>query len=129
VLLSLALAWAEVLVARDLFVGVNAIDYSGYPDCRPAFLRAFEGLAALATAAGTEQGARFRVHAPLLELDKRAIVLRAEALGVDLGLTHTCYDPVARDGAWISCGACDACLLRFKGFREAGRVDPLPYAR
>lgn len=133
VLLSLALAWAEALGAHDLFVGVNAVDYSGYPDCRPAFLRAFEDLAALATAAGTEAGARFRVHAPLLELDKRAIVLRAEALGVDLGLTHTCYDPLPDEGqdacAWLACGSCDACLLRLRGFREAGRIDPLPYAR
>jgi 7-cyano-7-deazaguanine synthase len=129
VLLALALAWAEALGARDLFLGVNAVDYSGYPDCRPEFLRAFEGLALLATAAGSEEGARFRVHAPLLALSKRDIVLRAEALGVDLGLTHTCYDPVPRAGTWLACGACDACLLRLKGFREAGRSDPLPYAR
>jgi 7-cyano-7-deazaguanine synthase len=128
VLLALALAWAETLGARDLFLGVNAIDYSGYPDCRPEFLTAFEGLAALATAAGAEQGARFRVHAPLLTLGKREIVLRAEALGVDLGLTHTCYDPLERAGGVLACGACDACRLRLKGFREAGRVDPLPYA-
>jgi len=129
VLLALALAWAEALGARDLYLGVNAIDYSGYPDCRPEFLGALEGLAALATAAGTEDGARFRVHAPLLGLGKREIVLRAEALEVDLGLTHTCYDPVERQGAWLACGACDACLLRLKGFREAGREDPVPYVR
>ena len=126
-LLALALGWAETLGARDLFLGVNAVDYSGYPDCRPAFLRAFEDLAALATAAGTEQGARFTVHAPLLTLTKADIVRRAEALGVDLALTHTCYDPLERDGAWLACGRCDACLLRLKGFREAGRRDPVAY--
>jgi 7-cyano-7-deazaguanine synthase len=129
VLLSLALAWAETLGARDLFLGVNAIDYSGYPDCRPEFLRAFEELATVATAVGTEQGARFRVHAPLLALSKKEIVLRAEALDVDLALTHTCYDPLERDGCSIACGRCDACTLRLAGFREAGRTDPLPYAR
>jgi len=128
ILLALALAWAETLGACDLFLGVNAIDYSGYPDCRPEFLRAFEGLAALATAAGAEHGARFRVHAPLLALSKKEIVLRAAALGVDLGLTHTCYDPLEREGRWLACGRCDACVLRLKGFREAGRRDPLPYA-
>jgi 7-cyano-7-deazaguanine synthase len=128
VLLALALAWAEALGARDLFLGVNTVDYSGYPDCRPEFLRAFEGLAALATAAGTEGGARFRVHAPLVALSKRDIVLRAEELGVDLGLTHSCYDPLLRDGRWLACATCDACTLRLKGFREAGRADPLAYA-
>lgn len=126
-LLALALGWAETLGARDLFLGVNAVDYSGYPDCRPAFLAAFEDLAALATAAGTEHGARFSVHAPLLTLTKADIVRRAEALGVDLALTHTCYDPLERDGVWLACGRCDACLLRLKGFREAGRRDPVPY--
>jgi 7-cyano-7-deazaguanine synthase len=128
VLLSLALAWAETLGARELFLGVNALDYSGYPDCRPEFLHAFENLAALATAAGTENGARFRVHAPLLALTKQEIVLRAAALGVDLTLTHTCYDPLERDGRWLACGRCDACLLRLKGFREAGLRDGLAYA-
>ena len=127
-LLALALGWAETLGARELFLGVNAVDYSGYPDCRPEFLRAFEGLAALATAAGTMQGARFRVHAPLIALSKKEIVLRAEALGVDLGLTHSCYEPLSRDGAWLACGRCDACTLRLKGFREAGRTDPIRYA-
>lgn len=129
VFLSVALGWAEVLGARDLFLGVNAVDYSGYPDCRPAFLEAFERLANLATAAGTEHGARFRVHAPLLELSKAQIVLRAEELGVDLGLTHTCYDPQAIEGGQaLACGRCDACLLRLEGFRQAGRSDPLDYA-
>jgi 7-cyano-7-deazaguanine synthase len=128
VLLALALAWAEALGARDLFLGVNAIDTSGYPDCRPEFLRAFEALAALATAAGSETGARFRVHAPLVALSKKEIVLRAEALGVDLGLTHTCYDPRERAGRWLACGRCDACRLRLDGFRQAGRRDPVAYA-
>jgi len=127
-LLALALGWAETLGARDLFLGVNAIDYSGYPDCRPEFLRAFEALATLATAAGTEQGVRFRVHAPLVALTKKDIVLRAEALGVDLALTHTCYDPVPSASGWLACGRCDACLLRLKGFRDAGRRDPVAYA-
>lgn len=128
VFLSVALGWAEVLGATDLFVGVNAVDYSGYPDCRPEFLRAFERLADLATAAGTEGGASFRVHAPLMELTKGGIVTRAKELGVDLGLTHTCYDPVERDGQVLACGRCDACLLRLAGFREAGSTDPVPYA-
>jgi 7-cyano-7-deazaguanine synthase len=126
--LTVALGWAEVLGARDLFLGVNAVDYSGYPDCRPEFLRAFEELARVATAVGAEGGERFRVHAPLLELSKAGIVLRAEELGVDLGATHTCYDPAPRDGAPVACGTCDACVLRLEGFRAAGRVDPLPYA-
>ena len=127
VFLSVALGWAESLGATDLFLGVNAVDYSGYPDCRPEFLRAFEELAAVATAAGVE-GSRFRVHAPLLELTKSAIVRRAEELGVDLGLTHTCYDPEELGGRVLACGRCDACVLRLKGFREAERTDPIPYA-
>ena len=128
VFLALALGWAEVLGAADLFAGVNALDSSGYPDCRGEFLRAFEALASVATAAGTERGVRFRVHAPLLELTKREIVLRAAELGVDLGLTHTCYDPTQEVGVWVACGRCDACILRLKGFREAGRTDPIRYA-
>ena len=128
ILLALALAWAESLEARDLYLGVNAVDYSGYPDCRPEFLEAFERLAAVATAAGAEHGARFRVHAPLLRLTKREIVLRAVELGVDLSLTHTCYDPIAEGDALIACGRCDACRLRLEGFRQAGRADPLRYA-
>jgi len=127
VFLSVALGWAEVLGARDLYVGVNAVDYSGYPDCRPEFLRAFEALARVATAAGAEEGASFRVHAPLMELGKGDIVRRAAELGVDLGLTHTCYAPATVSGRLHSCGACDACLLRLAGFAEAGVVDPLPY--
>jgi 7-cyano-7-deazaguanine synthase len=126
--LALALGWAEVLGAADLYVGVNALDSSGYPDCRGEFLRAFEGLASVATAAATERGVRFRVHAPLLRLTKQEIVLRAEELGVDLGLTHTCYDPAQGGDGWLACGRCDACTLRLKGFREAGRTDPIRYA-
>lgn len=128
VFLAVALGWAEALGARDLYIGVNHVDYSGYPDCRPAFLRAFEALAAVATAAGTEDGVRFRVRAPLLELSKAAIVARAEELGVDLSLTHSCYDPAQRGTEQLACGRCDACRLRLAGFREAGREDPIPYA-
>ncbi|MFU8856666.1 MAG: 7-cyano-7-deazaguanine synthase QueC [Deferrisomatales bacterium] len=124
VFLSFALAWAEVLGARDLFIGVNALDYSGYPDCRPEFLEAFERVANLGTRAGVE-GDRFRVRAPLLHWTKAEIIRRGAALGVDYGLTRSCYDP-GRDGR--ACGRCDSCLLRRKGFREAGVPDPTPYA-
>lgn len=118
--LSLALAWAESIGARDLFVGVNALDYSGYPDCRPEFLEAFEAVASVGTRAGTD-GDRFRVHAPLLRLAKAAIVRRAVELGVDVGATISCYDP-SPEGR--PCGECDACRLRARGFEEAGIVDP-----
>jgi 7-cyano-7-deazaguanine synthase len=129
VFLAVALGWAEVLGARELYCGVNAVDYSGYPDCRPEFLRAFEALAAVATAAGAERGERFTVRAPLLELSKGDIVRRAVELGVDLGLTHTCYDPVPGPaGGALACGTCDACQLRLAGFAEAGLRDPVPYA-
>jgi 7-cyano-7-deazaguanine synthase len=121
IFLSLALGWAEVLDARDLVIGVNALDYSGYPDCRPEFIRAFESLAALATRAGVE-GARFRVHTPLLTLTKAGIIRRGLELGLDYRLTHSCYDPAA-DGA--PCGRCDSCVLRARGFAEAGAPDPL----
>jgi 7-cyano-7-deazaguanine synthase len=124
VLLSLALAYAEVLGAADIFLGVNAVDYSGYPDCRPEFIAAFARLANLATKAGVEGRLTFTIHAPLLELTKAQIIRRGVGLGVDYGLTHTCYDP---DAAGIGCGRCDACQLRLKGFAEAGLVDPLPY--
>ncbi len=127
-LLSLALGLAEVIGAFDLFLGVNALDYSGYPDCRPAFLRAFEDLAGVATKAGATGQGRFRVHAPLLEMSKRQIVLRAKELGVDLSLTHSCYDPrVDARGRTLACGRCDACQLRLKGFCEAGLTDPIAY--
>ena len=124
VFLGLELGLAEVVEATDLFVGVNAVDYSGYPDCRPAFLQAFERLAALATRAGVE-GARFRVHAPLVHLSKAQIIRRGISLGVDYGLTHSCYDPVPDGGA---CGRCDSCRLRRRGFTEAGVPDPTRYA-
>lgn len=129
VFLAVALGWAEVLGAREIWIGVNALDYSGYPDCRPEFLRAFEELARVATAAGAERGERFVVKAPLLELTKAQIVRRGLELGVDFALTHTCYDPERGAGdAWLACGRCDACQLRLKGFAEAGERDPLPYA-
>ena len=121
IFLSLALGWAEVLGAHDLVVGVNALDYSGYPDCRPEFIGAFERLADLATRAGVE-GGRFRVHTPLLTLGKADIIRRGLDLGLDYGLTHSCYDPFP---GGRPCGTCDSCLLRAKGFREAGIPDPL----
>jgi 7-cyano-7-deazaguanine synthase len=121
VFLSLALAWAEVLGAGDIFIGVNALDYSGYPDCRPEFLTAFERLAALATARGVA-GSVFRVHAPLLRLSKAEIIRAGMALGLDYGLTHSCYDP---DRAGGPCGRCDSCRIRAAGFAEAGVADPL----
>lgn len=125
VLLALALAWAETLGAFDLFVGVNCVDYSGYPDCRPEFLRAFEALANLATRAGVEGAGRFRVHAPLLTLTKDQIIRRGLELGVDFGLTHSCYDPTA-DG--LACGRCDSCRLRLAAFTRLGLADPVRYA-
>ena len=121
VLLSLALAWAESVGAFDIGIGANALDYSGYPDCRPEYLRAFEQLANLATKAGVE-GRRFRVHAPLLSMSKAQIVGRGVELGLDYGLTHSCYDPDAGGGP---CGHCDSCVLRARGFSEAGALDPL----
>jgi 7-cyano-7-deazaguanine synthase len=121
IFLSLALGWAEVIGARDLVVGVNALDYSGYPDCRPEFVRAFESLANVATRAGVE-GARFRIHTPLIQLSKADIVRRGVELGLDYGLTHSCYDPAV---SGRPCGHCDSCVLRAKGFAEAGVADPL----
>jgi len=121
--LSLALGWAEVVGAADLFLGVNAVDYSGYPDCREEFLAKFAELANLATRAGVE-GTRFNIHAPLLNMTKADIIRRGIELGVDYGLTHSCYDPNTEG---VSCGHCDACQLRRKGFAEAGFDDPLPY--
>ena len=121
VLLALALGWAEVLGARDLFIGVNALDYSGYPDCRPAFIEAFERLAALATKAGAE-GAVVRVHTPLIEWSKAQIIRCGIELGLDYALTHSCYDPGM---AGRPCGRCDSCRLRARGFGEAGVPDPL----
>jgi 7-cyano-7-deazaguanine synthase len=121
VLLSLALAWAEALGVSDLGIGANAIDYSGYPDCRPEYLAAFERMAALATRAGVE-GTAFRIHAPLLHMSKGDIVRTGVDLGLDYGLTHSCYDPTMHG---VPCGRCDSCVLRAKGFAEAGVVDPL----
>lgn len=125
VLLSLALGCAEVLGAADIFLGVNAVDYSGYPDCRGEFLAAFERLANLATKAGVEGTLKFRIHAPLLHMTKGEIIAYGTQLGVDYALTHTCYDP---DAAGRACGRCDACILRLRGFQDAGLEDPLEYS-
>lgn len=124
VLLSLALAWAETLGAFDLFIGVNVLDASGYPDCRPEFVRAFEELAGVATRSGADGGGRFRVHAPLISLRKADIIRRGIELGVEYAITHSCYDP---DATGAACGGCDACILRAKGFAEAGVPDPTRY--
>ncbi len=124
VFLSLALAWAEVLGAQDIFIGVNALDYSGYPDCRPEYLEAYQRMADLATKAGVEGRQRLTIHAPLIRLSKREIIQRGLALGLDYGLTWSCYDPVGE----LACGRCDACRLRLKGFAEAKVRDPIPYA-
>jgi 7-cyano-7-deazaguanine synthase len=124
VFLSLALAWAETLGAFDIFVGVNCVDYSGYPDCRPEFIAAFASLANQATRAGVE-GEGFTIHAPLQEMSKADIAREAHRLGLDAGISHSCYDPAFDGGA---CGLCDACRLRAKGFAEAGLPDPTRYA-
>jgi 7-cyano-7-deazaguanine synthase len=121
VFLAIALGWAETLGAFDLFIGVNAVDYSGYPDCRPEFIRAFESLSNLATQAGVEGKGKFQIRTPLIQLTKAQIIQRGVKLGVDFGLTHSCYDPTP-DGR--PCGACDSCVLRAKGFAEAGLNDP-----
>lgn len=124
VFLSYALAWAEVLGAFDIFIGVNAIDYSGYPDCRAEFITAFEKMANLATAAAGRGKAQYRIHTPLISMTKREIILTGTKLGVDYSLTHSCYDP---DEQGRSCGRCDSCRLRLKGFTEAGLKDPIEY--
>ena len=124
VFLSLALGYAEVVGAADLFIGVNAVDYSGYPDCRPEFIAEFEKLANLATKAGVEKSMSFRIHTPLIRLTKAEIIRRGTDLGVDYGLTHSCYAP---SEAGVSCGRCDACQLRLKGFAEAGVKDTIDY--
>jgi 7-cyano-7-deazaguanine synthase len=124
IFLSFALAWAEVLGSSDIFIGVNALDYSGYPDCRPEFIAAFERMANLATKAGVEGRQRLTIHTPLIALTKAEIIRKGIALGVDYGLTSSCYDPSA---SGEPCGECDSCLLRRKGFRENGIVDPLLY--
>jgi 7-cyano-7-deazaguanine synthase len=125
IFLAYALAWAEVISASDIFLGVNAIDYSGYPDCRPEFIEAFETLANLGTKAGVE-GRRFQIHTPLIKFSKAGIIRKAVELSVDLSLTHSCYDP-SPEG--LACGQCDSCLLRLKGFRETGMKDPIRYAK
>jgi 7-cyano-7-deazaguanine synthase len=125
IFLAFALAWAEVLGATDIFIGVNALDYSGYPDCRPEFIEAFEALANRATRAGTEEGARYRIHAPLMKLHKHEIVKLGTALGVNYANTTSCYDPATDGGA---CGRCDSCQLRRAGFEKAGIADPTQYA-
>lgn len=125
IFLSFALGWAEVLGAFDLFIGVNALDYSGYPDCRPAYIEAYEKMANLATKAGVEGAGHFTIHTPLINLTKAEIIRQGMALGVDYSGTHSCYDPTPEG---LSCGHCDSCRLRLKGFREAGLADPLHYA-
>jgi 7-cyano-7-deazaguanine synthase len=124
VFLSFALAWAEVLSSSDVFIGVNAIDYSGYPDCRPEFIAAFENMANLATKAGVEGRTHLKIHSPLIQLSKCEIIQLGTQLGVEFGLTHSCYDP---DAQGRSCGLCDSCRLRLKGFADAGLHDPIEY--
>lgn len=126
ILLSLALGWAEVVGAFDIFIGANAVDYSGYPDCRPEFISAFENLANLATAAGVEKKGTFHIHAPLIGMTKAQIITRGHELGLDYSLTHSCYDP---DEQGRACGQCDSCRLRLKGFLEANLADPITYRK
>src|SRR6476620_8926956 len=125
IFLAYALAWAEVIPANDIFIGVNAIDYSGYPDCRPEFIEAFETLANVGTKAGVEDR-RFQIHTPLIKFSKADIIHKAVDLGVDFSLTHSCYDPTPEG---LACGECDSCFLRLRGFREAGMKDPIRYAK
>lgn len=125
IFLSFALAWAEVINSTDIFIGVNALDYSGYPDCRPEFISAFEALANQATVLGTEKNKNIKIHSPLANLDKAGIVKNGIELGVDYSLTHTCYDPEGM----LACGRCDACQLRLKGFSQAGYDDPITYVK
>ena len=124
VFLSFALGWAETLGAFDIYIGVNALDYSGYPDCRPEYIAAFETMANLATKAAVEGAGRYRIHAPLIDLSKAAIIRQGLALGIDFRLTHSCYDPTPNG---LACGLCDSCRLRLKGFAEAGVKDPVEY--
>ena len=126
IFLSHAVAWAEVIGAFDIFIGINMLDYSGYPDCRPEYLSALERVANLGTRAGVESGRAFRVHAPLMRLTKKEIIEKGIALGVDYSMTHSCYDP---DGEGNACGECDSCQLRLKGFAEAGLKDPVSYQK
>ncbi len=126
IFLSFALGWAEVLGAFDIFIGVNALDYSGYPDCRPEYIAAYETMANLATRAGVEGEGHYRIHTPLIDLTKAQIIRQGLALGVDYALTHSCYDPTPEG---LACGACDSCRLRLKGFAEVGVDDPVRYAK
>ncbi|RII26363.1 MAG: 7-cyano-7-deazaguanine synthase QueC [Geobacter sp.] len=126
IFLSFALGWAEALGAYDIFIGVNALDYSGYPDCRPEYVAAFERMANLATKAGVEGSGHFTIHTPLINLTKAEIIGRGLALGVDYGRTHSCYDPTPEG---LACGRCDSCRLRLKGFAEAGMPDPVKYVK
>ena len=126
IFLSFCLAYAEVKIAQNIFLGVNAVDYSGYPDCRPEFIAAFETLANLATKAGVEGKEKLKIHTPLIQFTKAEIILKGLELGVDYSLTHSCYNPL-EDGA--SCGSCDSCLLRLKGFNDAGFEDPIKYIK
>jgi 7-cyano-7-deazaguanine synthase len=126
IFLSFALGWAEVLGAFDIFIGVNALDYSGYPDCRPEYIASFENLANLATKAGVEGTGRFAIHAPLIHMTKGAIIRKGLSLGVDYSRTHSCYDPTPEG---LACGHCDSCRLRLKGFAEAGIEDPASYVK
>jgi 7-cyano-7-deazaguanine synthase len=126
IFLSYALAWAEVIGANDIFIGVNALDYSGYPDCRPEYILAYENMANLATKASVEGTHRLKIHAPLIKMTKAQIIQKGIELGVDYSLTHSCYDPTPQGQA---CGECDSCLLRLKGFRDAGMNDPIPYRK
>lgn len=127
IFLSYALAYAETVGAFDIFIGVNAIDYSGYPDCRPEFIQTFEKLADLATAAGVANQGRFKIHSPLIKMSKKEIVEEGLKLGVDYSETHSCYDPVEKNGEIYACGHCDSCKLRLEGFAAAGKKDPIKY--
>jgi 7-cyano-7-deazaguanine synthase len=123
IFLSYALAYAEVVGAFDIFIGVNAVDYSGYPDCRPEFIKTFEDLANLATAAGVEKKGNFKIHTPLISMGKKEIIQHGISLGVDYSMTHSCYDPIFKNGKTYACGECDSCRLRAEGFRAAGVLD------
>ncbi len=127
IFLSCAAAYAEAIHARDLYAGMNAVDYSGYPDCREPFLRAFAHAATLGTKSGAEDGLAFRLHTPLLQLSKPQIIRKGLDLGVDFALTHSCYDPITKDTATLACAHCDSCLIRAKGFKDAGVPDPTRY--
>ncbi len=124
IFLSLALGWAESIKAEDIFIGVNAIDYSGYPDCRPEYIEAFQQMASLATKAGVEGKSKIKIHTPLINMSKTEIIKKGVSLGVDFSLTHSCYDPLSSGNP---CGRCDSCILRLKGFLDAGLKDPLEY--